>query len=37
MAYADGFWIVGVGLVLSLAAVALLKRPRGAPSGLQNS
>jgi DHA2 family multidrug resistance protein len=28
MAYADGFWIVGVGLVLSLAAVTLLKKPQ---------
>ena len=30
MAYGDAFWIIGVGLVLSLAAVALLKKPRGA-------
>jgi MFS transporter, DHA2 family, multidrug resistance protein len=30
MAFSDGFWIVGVGLVASLAAVALLKKPQGA-------
>ncbi|GLS42610.1 DHA2 family efflux MFS transporter permease subunit [Methylobacterium brachythecii] len=28
MAYADGFWLVGVSLVLSLAVVALLKKPQ---------
>jgi DHA2 family multidrug resistance protein len=33
MAYADGFWLVGFGLVLSLMAVALLKKPR-ASAGL---
>jgi len=33
MAYSDGFWMVAVGLVLSLGAVALLRRPRGT-SGL---
>jgi DHA2 family multidrug resistance protein len=27
MAYADGFWLVGVCLVLSLAVVAILKKP----------
>jgi MFS transporter, DHA2 family, multidrug resistance protein len=27
MAYADGFYLVGVGLVLSLAAIALLRKP----------
>ncbi len=27
MAYADGFWLVGVSLVLSLAVVAILKKP----------
>ena len=31
MAYSDGFWIVAVGLVISLGAVALLRRPRGLP------
>ncbi len=30
MAYADGFYLVGVGLALSLGAVALLRKPRGA-------
>ncbi|MCW6512882.1 MDR family MFS transporter [Lichenifustis flavocetrariae] len=28
MAYADAFWIIGVGLIVSLAAVALLKKPQ---------
>ncbi len=27
IAYADAFWLVGVGLVISLAAIGLLKRP----------
>ncbi|MBE7204415.1 MAG: DHA2 family efflux MFS transporter permease subunit, partial [Parafilimonas terrae] len=27
MAYADGFWLVGAGLVLSLAVIGLLRRP----------
>ena len=27
MAYSDAFWIVGVGLILSLAAITLLKKP----------
>ena len=27
MAYSDAFWIIGVGLMISLAAVALLKKP----------
>ena len=27
-AYSDAFWIVGVGLIISLAAIVLLKRPR---------
>src|SRR5208337_4658214 len=27
MAYADGFYLVGVGLVLSLGAIALLRKP----------
>ena len=27
MAYADGFYLVGVGLILSLAAIALLRKP----------
>jgi DHA2 family multidrug resistance protein len=35
MAYADGFWIVAVGLALSLAAVAALGRPRGAAASLE--
>ncbi len=26
-AYADAFWVVGVGLVISLAAIALLRKP----------
>ena len=26
-AYADAFWLVGVGLIISLAAIVLLKRP----------
>jgi MFS transporter, DHA2 family, multidrug resistance protein len=30
MAYADGFWIVAVGLAVSLGAVALLKKPKPA-------
>jgi DHA2 family multidrug resistance protein len=28
MAYADGFYLVGVSLVLSLAVVAILKKPQ---------
>lgn len=28
MAYADGFWLVGVSLVLSLGVVAILKKPQ---------
>ncbi|MDX7953546.1 MDR family MFS transporter [Lichenihabitans sp. Uapishka_5] len=28
MAYSDAFWIIGVGLIISLAAVALLKKPQ---------
>ena len=27
IAYADAFWLVGVGLIISLAAILLLKRP----------
>jgi DHA2 family multidrug resistance protein len=27
-AYSDAFWIVGVGLIISLSAIVLLKRPR---------
>jgi MFS transporter, DHA2 family, multidrug resistance protein len=27
MAYADGFWLVGAGLVLSLGVIGLLRRP----------
>ena len=30
MAYADGFWLVGVSLVASLAVVAILKKPQRA-------
>jgi DHA2 family multidrug resistance protein len=32
-AYADAFWIVAVGLVLSLSMIVLLKKPRRATSG----
>ena len=28
IAYADAFWIVGVGLLVSLAAILLLRKPR---------
>src|SRR5271154_4839048 len=28
MAYSDAFWIIGVGLIVSLAAIALLKKPQ---------
>jgi len=28
MAYSDAFWIIGVGLIISLAAIALLKKPQ---------
>lgn len=27
MAYSDAFWIIGVGLIVSLAAVTLLRKP----------
>jgi MFS transporter, DHA2 family, multidrug resistance protein len=27
MAYSDAFWIVGVGLIVSLAAIVLLRKP----------
>jgi MFS transporter, DHA2 family, multidrug resistance protein len=27
MAYSDAFWLVGVGLVISLAAIVLLRKP----------
>jgi MFS transporter, DHA2 family, multidrug resistance protein len=30
MAYADGFWLVGVSLVASLAVVAVLRKPQRA-------
>ena len=30
MAYADGFWLVGVSLVLSLGVVAILRKPQRA-------
>jgi MFS transporter, DHA2 family, multidrug resistance protein len=30
MAYSDAFWIIGVGLIISLAAIALLKKPQRA-------
>ncbi|MGO9389846.1 hypothetical protein, partial [Rhodoblastus sp.] len=35
MAYADGFYLVGFGLVLSLGAITLLRKPGrfGAPAG----
>ncbi len=35
MAYADAFWIIGVGLLLSLAAIGLLRKPQraAAPAG----
>jgi len=35
MAYADGFYIVGFGLVLSLSVVAILRRPRKADVPLE--
>jgi DHA2 family multidrug resistance protein len=35
MAYADGFWLVGVSLVLSLAVVAILKKPQGASAPVE--
>jgi MFS transporter, DHA2 family, multidrug resistance protein len=31
-AYSDAFWIVGVGLIISLSAIALLKRPQRSES-----
>ena len=34
-AYADAFWVVAVGLVLSLAAVLLLRRPRRAAAPVE--
>ena len=30
MAYSDAFWIIGVGLIISLAAITLLKKPQRA-------
>ena len=27
MAYSDAFWIVGVGLIISLSAIVLLRKP----------
>ncbi len=27
MAYSDAFWIIGIGLIISLVAVTLLKKP----------
>jgi MFS transporter, DHA2 family, multidrug resistance protein len=27
MAYSDAFWIIGVGLIISLAAITLLRKP----------
>jgi MFS transporter, DHA2 family, multidrug resistance protein len=35
MAYADAFWIIGVGLVLSLAAIGLLKKPQRATAPVE--
>ena len=33
MAYSDAFWLVGMGLVISLAAIALLKKPNRGGAG----
>ena len=30
MAYSDAFWIIAVGLIISLAAIPLLKKPQKA-------
>ena len=30
MAYSDAFWIVGMGLIISLAAIVLLRKPQRA-------
>lgn len=35
MACADGFYLVGVGLTLSLAAIALLKKPKAVANSAQ--
>ncbi|MDX7950564.1 DHA2 family efflux MFS transporter permease subunit [Lichenihabitans sp. Uapishka_5] len=35
MAYADAFWIIGVGLIISLAFVALLKKPAQAAAPVE--
>ncbi len=35
MAYSDAFWIIGVGLIISLAAIALLKKPQKAPGPIE--
>jgi len=34
-AYSDAFWIVGVGLIISLSAIALLKRPHRTAAHLE--
>ena len=35
IAYSDAFWIIGVGLVLSLAALGLLKKPHRAAAPVE--
>jgi MFS transporter, DHA2 family, multidrug resistance protein len=35
MAYSDAFWIIGIGLIISLAAIALLKKPQRAAAPVE--
>ena len=35
MAYSDAFWIIGVGLIISLAAITLLKKPQKASGPIE--
>jgi MFS transporter, DHA2 family, multidrug resistance protein len=35
MAYSDAFWIIGIGLIISLAAIALLKKPQRTPAPIE--
>ena len=35
MAYSDAFWIIAVGLIISLAAIPLLKKPQKAAGPIE--
>jgi DHA2 family multidrug resistance protein len=35
MAYSDAFWIIGIGLIISLTAITLLKKPQRTPTPIE--